>query len=638
VLGLALSDQRRAALPAGVRELIEQHAAVEGTLEVHVEDHRAGTVVRYHLVTPRGRLSLHVAGDAPGRVTGERVRARGVLVGESLALSSDGASLQTVTVAPLAASRGEHRTLVILVNFQDNPVEPYTPALAHDAVFGTTNDFDLENSYQQTWLSGAVAGWFTLGMSGSVGDTTTLATLAKQAATGAGFNLSDYAHFVYAFPHNACSWWGLGSVGGNPSQAWVNGDLDRVVVAHEMGHNFGLYHSRWLDCGQSTIGPACTVDEYGDTVDVMGATSGHFNAYHKERLGWAGSDAAPAIQTVQSGGTYVIDPFEPLGGTKALKILKTPGAAVGQRTWYYVELRRGIGFDAFMGGNANLMNGIVVHTGSEANGNSSYPLDMTPETTSWYDPALTVGKTFTDADAGVTITPVSVGATSAMVSVTLAGTHCITAAPSVAMSPSAPAAVSAGTTVAYTVTVQNNDGGSCAASTFGLGASVPAGLTAALGSSSLALAPGASASTTLQVSSAAGKAAGTYPVTATVTDTATASRQASASASYVIAAPAAAPTMTVKTDTGSYAPGSAVYARATILNGTAPASGVSVGFKITGPTGRVTSASGVTGSTGIATYKFRTGRKDPVGSCSIVATASAGGTSLTAWAGFTLSR
>jgi hypothetical protein len=100
------------------------------------------------------------------------------------------------------------------------------------------------------------------------------------------------------------------------------------------------------------------------------------------------TDSPRRAATAQSRSTtYAIDPFEPAGGTKAIRVLKTPGAPPGQRTWYYVELRRIIGFDSFMGSNANVMNGILVHTGSEANGNSSYLLDMTPETNSRYDPA-----------------------------------------------------------------------------------------------------------------------------------------------------------------------------------------------------------------------------------------------------------
>jgi len=110
-------------------------------------------------------------------------------------------------------------------------------------------------------------------MSSTVCDTTTLANQAKAAATAAGVNLAAYNHYVYAFPSNACSWWGLGSVGGSPSQAWVNGTFNVTVVAHEMGHNLGIYHSRTLDCGAEVICGSGTVDEYGDIVDVMGGAT-----------------------------------------------------------------------------------------------------------------------------------------------------------------------------------------------------------------------------------------------------------------------------------------------------------------------------------------------------------------------------
>jgi hypothetical protein len=88
---------------------------------------------------------------------------------------------------------------------------------------------------------------------------------------------------------------GLDSVGGNPSQARINGDLAIEVTAHELGHNVGLYHSRSMDCGAEPIGATCTVSEYGDTLDIMGATRGHFNAFQKERIGcrWTRAGGGP---------------------------------------------------------------------------------------------------------------------------------------------------------------------------------------------------------------------------------------------------------------------------------------------------------------------------------------------------------
>src|SRR5579859_114314 len=209
--------------------------------------------------------------------------------------------------SPLPYTFGQQNTLVILVNFQDNTSQPYTVASAQSVVFGDTSSFDLENSLQQTWLTGNVVGWYTLPMTSTTCDTTSIANYANAAAAAAGVNLANYSHYVYAFPSiSACGWWGLGTVGGSPSQAWINGTpFSLKVVGHEMGHNFGLYHSHAWNCGSQTLGPNCTSIEYGDTLDIMGNPSaGHFNAFQKERLGWLNSGSSPPITTVQSSGTY----------------------------------------------------------------------------------------------------------------------------------------------------------------------------------------------------------------------------------------------------------------------------------------------------------------------------------------------
>ena len=113
---------------------------------------------------------------------------------------------------------------------------------------------------------------------------------------------------------------------------------------------------------------------------------------------------------------------KPGGGAKALKILKSTDPTTGIHTWYYVEFRQAIGFDSFLSsGYNNVLNGVVIRTGSESDGNSSYLLDMTPQTDDWTDPALDSGLSFTDPLSGVTVKTISVTSIGASVTLTLGG-------------------------------------------------------------------------------------------------------------------------------------------------------------------------------------------------------------------------
>jgi len=89
---------------------------------------------------------------------------------------------------------------------------------------------------------------------------------------------------VYAFPFNAnCQFAGLASVGGAPSSVWINGNTNTGILAHEFGHTLGLYHSHALNCHPTVVTAPCSVVEYGDGIDVMGAGGfGHYNARMRE--------------------------------------------------------------------------------------------------------------------------------------------------------------------------------------------------------------------------------------------------------------------------------------------------------------------------------------------------------------------
>jgi len=652
VLRVAIPGSISQTMPAAVQNFVEKDTVAQGVLEVLVEmngtpDKTTGTKMHYGLTVAQGKLRLHFASNPPEHLlTGSIVRANGVQVAGDLALASGNtsttntstSSLQVVSAASAPAPSGAVNTLVILVNFQDNPsAQPWAPSAVQNMVFTQTSNWDMENSFQHTWLTGDVAGWFTVPVASTNCDTSTIKSAAQSAAQSAGYNLSNYAHFIYLMSSNTgcAAWWGLATIGGG--DVWVNGEYNIAVhvFAHEMGHNFGLYHAHTSDCGTQVVCSSGTLSEYGDGFDTMGASTysaPHYNAFHKEQLGWLNSGSQPPITTVTSSGSFQISPYEAQDSNpKALKILQSGSSS----SYYYLEFRQPLGFDSFLSSYSDVMNGALFHLASPSNANSSDLLDLTPTSPSSFShPALVVGQSYTDSASGMTITPTSVSSTGATIQVSFGQSVCTNATPTVTVSPLQSSYVLAGTPVNFTVSVKNNDSSSCAASTFNLSETLPSGWNGVWNTSALSLSPGTGASATLAVTSPSGTADGFYNVGVSATNAAAPSYSGSVSATYVVSTPASVG-ITVATDQSSYVPGQTVTVTVTALSGTSPDAGASVSVNITPPSGRTNTQSGATGSDGTVSFSYKLNKRAAAGTYQVQVGTALTGASSTAGASTT---
>ena len=582
---------------------------LEGELDVIYEDdeERGEARLVHFLHTDNRRVPLRFQGDLlPDLPTGARVRVTGNLAdGVVTTTSTNVTTLATSTTRTL----GPQDVLVILFNFSSNPTQPWTTTTIA-SVNSQVRNYYLENTYGQTILSFTVAGWYTIAAPITTCDAYTWATQAEAAATNAGFNINAYDRRVYAFPRvSACSWNGMGNVGG--PRSWSNGSYTLRTIAHEQGHNFGNHHSKAMRCDSSAV---CTTVEYGDDRDVLGVSGivGHMNAFQKERLGWLNYGTAPGIRTVTSSGDYWVDNYETLAGsTKALKIANPSTGG-----YYYIESRARTGFDA------NINAGVTLHSVS---GSVGYQVDLAPTTTT-YDSTLDVGQVFTDSALGVSFQTLSSSVDGALVRIgtTTTAAPCATQAPSVSMATASP--------MTYTVSVRNNNGSTCAASAFNIAATVPSGWSASFSPwTSVSLAPGASASTTLTLAAPSGTS-GTYAFSVSAVDSSSGKSAAANGAVVLVTTLDVSASASVGGNGGNRSATIAVR----VTSGGQAFAGAAVTVVVTDPKGVRSTLMATADQSGNASVKVSVKPKNPSGVYQAQVTASGGGATGQAATSFTI--
>ncbi len=534
------SQKLHQALPTSLQSEVETSTEIEGTITTSIGDifEQKDSVIEYKVDTGQSdSTELHFVDSKPLYQTGSRVKIQGISLENELIVTPSNDSVQVITDTPkVLGVSTPYKVAVIMMNFQNNTSQPQTENQIRAITFTDTdtngaNAFYKESSHNllnltsNTRIDGDIFGWYTIPTTNTTYcNQFSWASMAKTLAQNDGFDPNNYDSIIYAMPYTSvCPWSGWGTFGGQPAQAWINGNLSTYVVAHELGHNLGLYHANSYRCFDVTDAPIsisvnCESTEYNDVFDIMGYwNTNHFNTTHKGQAHFLETSNS---QTITTTGDYSLIPNE-LGST-AIKNLVIPTGrttALGKKLFYYVELRQRYGLFG-----QNLPNvGVFIHLADAMdtqNHEQTQLIDTTPETDSFLDAPLTLGHNFSDTAEGISITTTALSDTAAVVHIDVSPPQCVLFPPSLEFIP-ADTWNYPGSTTQFWIAITNKNSSSCPPETVTINSINAPGLTSSIPTPTKTLSSGKTGYVDVRIGSSATTPPGNYTMIASATNTST---------------------------------------------------------------------------------------------------------------------
>lgn len=325
-----------------------------------------------------------------------------------------------------AAVSGSQPWVSLLCKFSDIADQPknlsYFQGMYGNAM-GGLDHYWRQVSYDQIDIVGSTAvGWVTLPHPRSYyvppGGNLDFGALAQDCTAAADplidFSNGETGEFVginmmFNFDLDCCAWGGgwYGTLDG-VTKVWRMtweppwGYGNEGVIAHEMGHGFGLPHSNNSDGDSSPYDSPWDVMSglwgYALYDSVYGTLGKHTISYHKDRLGWIAPDKK--LEVLQNGSySFTLDDLAAAATPNyRMGLIRMPGASRS----YTLETRKRSNYDGALAGEA-----VVIHEVIQGRGEPAWVLDADSPPADYSDSEGVMwrpGETFVDPTGQLEVT------------------------------------------------------------------------------------------------------------------------------------------------------------------------------------------------------------------------------------------